>query len=175
MDPISLNRKSRPIEEGLHRVRIIQIDQKTSKGAGLPYLSMQYTVEEPSGDSGKALFDNMSLSEKARFRLDPFLDAVKAPEEGSIDPGKFVGAVIWVTVEHEEYEGRIQARVKNFYSEEAVRAIPSLVERFEELNSESLGGVSDFWTELDEDDDDEGGLPDEFGDDDFEESVEEAA
>lgn len=169
MDPVNLSRKSRPPCEGLHRARIIQIDQKTSKGAGLPYLSIQYSIEEPGEDGGKAVFDNMSLSEKARFRFDPFLDAVGAPEEGTMDPGKFVGQVIWITVKHEEYNNRLQPRIDNFYSEEAVRATPSLIERFNELNTESLGGVTDFWTEPDDTD---GGLPDEFGDADGDEDEE---
>jgi hypothetical protein len=51
-----------------------------------------------------------SLSKKARFKLDEFLDAIEAPKKGSMVIDDTVGKLLRVTVVHEEFNGRIIAK-----------------------------------------------------------------
>lgn len=92
---------------GVHLVRVANFD--TGQGQSGPYI--KYTLEIQEGPfQGRWLWLYLSLSEKARFKLNEFLDAVEAPKKGTSHPEDFVGAVFRVMVEHEEYNGRKQAK-----------------------------------------------------------------
>lgn len=93
MATITLTRK---IEPGIKRLKILSIDEKFGP-SGYTYLTMQ--MEITRGPEKTLTFaERLSLSPQARFRVNQFLDAIAAPDSGSVDSGSFVGKYLWATV-----------------------------------------------------------------------------
>jgi hypothetical protein len=71
-------------------------------------------VEGPQ--KGRAVWDTCWLSEKAMWRIKKVLSALQYPiPEGEFDlnPADLIGRRMFVAVEHEEYDGKVRAVVKN--------------------------------------------------------------
>lgn len=54
----------------------------------------------PEAENG-IVEDLLSLSDKARFRMDPFLDAIQAPESGKAKRSQLPGKTFWATTKRE--------------------------------------------------------------------------
>lgn len=74
----------------------------------------QYPVDFTEGDpDGTTLRFYVSMANKAqsRFALKNFLQAIQAPMGREIDVSQWLGLEAMVKIEHEEYEGRMMARI----------------------------------------------------------------
>lgn len=106
-----------PLDAGKYQLRISECVEATSS-TGNPMLKVTYDVI--ATDDGEAvpgnrkLWDNMSLQEKALFRLKDLLDACGYDTSGGLDfdPADLVGMEIMAQVIQEEYNGDIKNRVK---------------------------------------------------------------
>ena len=99
-----------PIAIGVHLCEVVEVVCKDGKED--PYLSWKMNVNNPQDpDDGKALWHNTSLGAKSKWSRDLWLDAIGAPTEGRMAISNFVGSMVKIRVEHEEYQGKIQARV----------------------------------------------------------------
>ena len=99
------------ITEGLHYFRLTAVSEKS--GPKGPYYEFICTVEERSDFLGETLLLRLSLSSNARWKVDEFLDAVQAPEQGKGTFQQFVGQMIRGKVVHGEFDGRPKAEIAN--------------------------------------------------------------
>lgn len=105
------------LADGVYRARIESVEQK--QGAKGPYLSFVYNIVTPDGrPTDTKIWDNISLAEKARFKVDQFLDALEAGTEGSVGLGWFKGKSLWVTVTNETYQQQLKNRIGSYITPE---------------------------------------------------------
>lgn len=101
-------------EEGVHTVKLVQIDEGTSQ-AGDDMLKA--TFEVIKGESkGARVFDNFVLTDKALWKFKMCLSAmgVKCDGKIAVDLDKLIGKTVNVEVGHEEYNGQKRARILDY-------------------------------------------------------------
>lgn len=102
------------LPEGDYQVRIEKVEERTSQ-RGNDVLNFTLIVLDASGrPTTRRIFDNITLTDSARWRLDAMLDALAAPEDGTVSPGWFRGKTMWVRIGEEEYNGETRNRIKRF-------------------------------------------------------------
>lgn len=136
--------------EGEHTAKIVSAEVKQSQG-GNDMVVVCFEVTK-GDDKGSRVYENYPLIDTALWKLKGLLQAIgmKADGKVQIDLDKLVGKVVTIVVKHEEYEGKIRAKI-------------------DEVRKFSVAASDD---EDDEDEDDD--LDDEAGDEDDEEEEEEA-
>lgn len=103
----SFNRAS----EGEHVCKVSSADVKQSQG-GNDMIVVAFEVTK-GDDKGARVYENYPLVDNALWKLKGLLQAIgmKADGKVSLDLDKLVGKVLTVIVKHEEYDGKIRARV----------------------------------------------------------------
>lgn len=101
-----------PMSVGQHRVKA-QF-RGLGQGAAGPYLRMRFECIEEGPEEGFEATDNLSLSTKAKFKMDAFLDAIGAPRTGKIKASSFDGKELIISVEMDEYNGNVRAKVASY-------------------------------------------------------------
>lgn len=106
-------------EEGKHTVRVKEVEDKRSQNGNDMY-SFKYEVVNGIS-AGATLYDNCVITEKALWKLKSVLSALGVKADGKIvvDSDKLVGKTCIVSVNHEEYNGRTQARVGDYFKIQA--------------------------------------------------------
>ena len=100
--------------EGQHMAKIVEVQENTTP-AGDDMLTMVFEVIK--GDSkGAKVFDNFVLTDKALWKLKQLLQVVGVKCDGKIalDLDKLVGKVCDIAVYHEEYNGKMKARIDEY-------------------------------------------------------------
>lgn len=98
-----------PMSVGQHRVKA-QF-RGVGQGAAGPYLRMRFECIDEGPEEGYEANDNLSLSKKAKFKMDAFLDAIGAPRTGKLNASELDGKELTVTVDMDEYGGTVRAKV----------------------------------------------------------------
>jgi hypothetical protein len=126
---IPTNRPSR-IKPGIYQVRVKEVNAEGVGPSGYPTIKLVYDILLSNGKpSGRELRDNLSLSPKALFRVDSFMDAAGVEEGEDMEPRQLKGLGLWVRVEDQVYQGAKQAKVTAYLTESAMQNItPSSVE-----------------------------------------------
>lgn len=110
MSGIDLKRTSGLPTQGVHLCKITRAEEKASNSSGDPQWVVEFTVQDAGEDQGKAFVDFYPLSQAARFKLDPLLDAIKAAKNGRMEAPELVGKTLRVGVQHAKFEGRTTAK-----------------------------------------------------------------
>ena len=99
--------------EGLHTVKIATAEVKQSQG-GNDMIVIAFEVTK-GVDKGARVYENFPLVDKALWKLKGLLQAIgmKADGKVSVDLDKLIGKVCNINVQHEEYDGKIRARVES--------------------------------------------------------------
>lgn len=100
--------------EGQHTAKIVEVQENTTQ-AGDDMLTMAFEVIR--GDSkGARVYDNFVLTDKALWKLKQLLQVVGVKCDGKIalDLDKLVGKVCDIAVYHEEYNGKLKARIDEY-------------------------------------------------------------
>lgn len=100
--------------EGQHTAKITEVQENTTQ-AGDDMLTMVFEVIK--GDSkGAKVFDNFVLTDKALWKLKQLLQVIGIKCDGRIalDLDKLVGRVCDIAVYHEEYNGKMKARIDEY-------------------------------------------------------------
>lgn len=103
------------LPEGDYRLKVADISQE--EGANADYLKWKWEVTEGKF-KGKNIYDNTSLAPQALWRLANLLTTlgIDVPKgELDLDFDEIIGLEVQGMVEHEDYEGRPQARLSDFY------------------------------------------------------------
>lgn len=113
---ISLGRTGGIIPDGVYKARITELELKD--GAKAQYIALKLKIDGRSS----TVFDNVTLAENARFRLEPFLDAIGAPTKGNLT---FTGLaklarnkLVFVKLTNEEYNGNLKNKVDSYLTAE---------------------------------------------------------
>lgn len=101
--PFSLKRENKDLPEGVHAFVITDVQEKVG-GSGFPYIALTLECTENAEWQGKKVWTNISLSPQARFKVDEFLDAVGAPENGNATAMDFVGKSFKARIVMESYD-----------------------------------------------------------------------
>lgn len=99
--------------EGEHLCKIVTVDEKQSQG-GNNMIVVAFEVIKGE-DKSSRVFENYPLVETALWKLKGLLQAIGMKADGKVqlDLDKLVGKTCIVNVTHEEYEGKIRARVES--------------------------------------------------------------
>jgi len=101
-DVESSNRE--PIDPGTYDATISNIVEKVGSNSGKPYLSLELTiVDEPF--AGRKVFDNVSLAEKALWKLKQLSEATEVEIDDEFDTEDFLGSEVSIVVDIEQSKG----------------------------------------------------------------------
>lgn len=109
MTAVNAERKNSVVSEGVHTFKVTKSEEKISQQSGAPYWNFTCSCTDEGPDKGTNAFLIISLQEQARFKMDQFLDAINAPESGSIDHTHCVGKTFKAEIVWETYNGSIKA------------------------------------------------------------------
>lgn len=104
------------VKEGEYLVKVAEVTEEDGDKA--PYLKWKFEIGEGKFE-GSALYYITSLSEKSLWNLKSLLEAlnVELPEDAvDLDLSEMVDLELMVTVEHDTYEGKKQARIVDFWA-----------------------------------------------------------
>lgn len=97
--------------EGEHTAKIVSAEVKQSQGGNdMVVVCFEVTKGE---DKGARVYENYPLIDTALWKLKGLLQAIgmKADGKVQIDLDKLVGKVVTIVVKHEEYEGKVRAKI----------------------------------------------------------------
>lgn len=99
--------------EGKHVCKIVSADEKQSQG-GNDMIVVAFEVIK-GDDKSARVYENYPLIDTALWKLKGLLQAIGMKADGKVqlDLDKLIGKTCEVNVIHEEYEGRIRARVES--------------------------------------------------------------
>lgn len=101
------------VAPGMHYARLLEVVEK--QGPKGEYWQYTLTVEEEGRDNGKELAYRVSLSPSARWKVNEFLDAVGAPQEGTTKPDTYLGTMVKVHVVEGSYEDRTRSEIDGIF------------------------------------------------------------
>jgi len=100
------------VPEGTYAVIVTDAEEKTSS-KGTPGIGLDLEITEGS-EKGRAVWDTAWVTEKAMWRVKKVLSALKyeIPEgEFDLNTADLIGRRMFVSVEHEKYDGKMRTRV----------------------------------------------------------------
>lgn len=99
--------------EGIHAVKIATAEVKQSQG-GNDMIVVAFEVTKGT-DKGARVYENYVLTDTSLWKLKGLLQAIGMKADGKIqlDVDKLIGKVCQINVQHEEYDGKLRARVES--------------------------------------------------------------
>jgi Protein of unknown function (DUF669) len=159
--------RSAHLPEGDYTAKVKEAKLGKSSEKETPGILMTWIITGPKKYKGKTIRDSLWLSDKALWRVRQTLEALGVPvpsKKVKVDPRKMVGKEAAITLEDEEYEGKVRSRVTDCF-------LLSEYEELQEDTDEELDEDEDEEEDEDEDTDDDDDDEDE-DDDDEEEEIE---
>lgn len=149
-------------DEGSHEAVIEQVEMRYGKNSGAPYLNWQFRILDGDYANFK-VWMMTSLSPAALFRVKAVAEALgfEGGMELEVDEDSnmviyppFEGTAVTIEIEHQSYQGRDQARVKDILDYHTTHHL------------EGVFDDDDEWADVDDDDDvDDDELVEEYLDD----------
>jgi hypothetical protein len=143
--------RSSHVPEGDYAVKVKDAKLDKSSDKETPGIFVTYVITEPKKYKGKTLRDRLWLSDKALWRIRQTWEAlgVQVPSKKvKLDPKKIVGKTCAVTVEDEEYEGKVRSNVVDTF-------LLSEYEELQESDDEELDEDEEVEDDEEEEEDDE--------------------
>lgn len=106
---ISVDRGPGILPEGTHRFLIQNVEVRP--GREDPYLNVTCIVDEGSEFDGQMVWHIVSLGKKSQWKRDEFMDAVGAPDSGTVKPQWFEGHRFMGVIAHEVYDSKPRPRI----------------------------------------------------------------
>ena len=103
------------VPEGIYSIRVDKVESKNSKSSGKPMIAIETSVTDGEF-MGRMLFINLSLDEKALWKVKDFYTAcgVGWADDG-FETDDLIGAELKAQVETELYENKMTNRVTDFF------------------------------------------------------------
>ena len=98
--------------EGVHSAKVTKIDEVTFQGGNFGF---KITFEITAGaGKGARVIENYPFVDTAMWKLKAFFEAcgIRANGRISVDIDKLIGKAVEITVNHEEYNGQLRARIQ---------------------------------------------------------------
>ena len=142
--------------EGVHTAKITKIEETTFQGGNSGF---KVTFEITAGvGKGCRVIENYPLVDTAMWKLKAFFEAcgLKANGRIQVDMDKLIGKTVEITVNHEEYNGSLRARIQevNKYNVKA-KAKNEDIDDDDEDDEEDNEPADDADDEDDEDEEEE--------------------
>lgn len=102
------------VAPGTYAVIVTDAEERTAS-TGTQGVALDLEISEGS-DKGRGLWDTCWVTEKAMWRVKKMLAALQFPipeGEFDLDPSELIGRRMFVTVDHEEYDGKTRVRVQD--------------------------------------------------------------
>lgn len=100
------------VQPGVYSVIVTDAEERTAS-TGRPGIGLDLEITEGS-NKGRAVWDTCWLSEKAMWRMKKMLSALQyeiPAGEFDLNCADLIGRRMFVTVDHEEYDGKTKVRV----------------------------------------------------------------
>jgi len=107
-----------PIPPGDYAVKVMDVSNEISASKGNPYLKWELEVISPEC-KGRKLWHNTVLTPAALWNLRKTLEALgmEIPDSSyDLNIRELINGVMGVTVEHEEYQGKMKAKVADVFA-----------------------------------------------------------
>ena len=101
-------------KEGVHLLRVEEVEEKTSQNSGNDYLNIRYSVLKNGQPFGPSVWDIIVLNEASEWRLNQLFDALDAPENLDIDMSWFKGRQTYARLVIDEYNDEVRNKVKAY-------------------------------------------------------------
>lgn len=97
--------------EGTHVAKVVEMEEATFQSGNTGF-KVAFEIVKGAG-KGARVYDNFPLAENSLWKLKSLLEAVKIKCDGRImlDTDKVVGKTLEIDVYHEEYDGKMRARL----------------------------------------------------------------
>ena len=120
------------LPKGVYRMVIEAVDTKPGP-SGHDYFNFRLRPIVNGQKHGQAIWDKISLSPEARFRIENFSDALGIPDtDEDVDEKDLVGKSFWASVSTREYNGTYSNEIKQYLT-------PETAERLLEKQAEEGG------------------------------------
>jgi hypothetical protein len=140
------------VPEGDYLAKPVNAELRKSEKSGSRYLSWRFQVIEPKKFKGKTLYDRTSLKPDALWNLRNLIHAAigknVAGKVLNLDPEVVYGKPLMITVEDDEYEGKIRSQIVDYQPK-------SKYEEADEDDEEDEDEEADEEEEEEEDEEDE--------------------
>lgn len=103
-----------PVSEGIHIFTVIEAEETTSSSQN-PMWVFTLACQTPT-EAGKEVRLFLPLTQNMRWKLELFLDAMRAPGSGTVTADRFVGRQMRASIKHEDYQGRPQAQINEMFA-----------------------------------------------------------
>lgn len=130
----------KPIPEGKHRIRIKSADKAVSK-SGNDMLALQFEVSGYNSTIYHYIVFMQDRPEITNRMLTQFFDSFKDIPDGEFNTDKWVGKVGACQIKHEEYNGKITARLHYFIKADKQADLPPWKEPESKENSAPIVDV----------------------------------
>lgn len=102
---INTNRTARggSVTPGKYRVVVERIEERA--GTNAPYINVTMRVLVPEEFADALIYATLPMTDRARWKLEQFLDAVGAPEAANYDLEEVIGTTLTVVVAEQKYHG----------------------------------------------------------------------
>jgi len=114
------------VPEGDYLAKPVNAELRKSEKSGSRYISWRFQVVEPKKFKGKTLYDRTSLKPDALWNLRNLIHAAIgrniAGKILNFDPEAIYGKVLTITVEDDEYEGKIRSQIVDYQPKKAYGA-----------------------------------------------------
>lgn len=145
------------VKPGIYKIRIDEVDDSSNGPSGFLNIKMNCSILSSSGKpTGRTTWTNLSMSPKARFKIDKFLDAINAPEEGKVSPKSFKGKTLWVRIEKgKNNRGETVSQITDYLTDLEMESIQATEVPDVEYSEENYSAPKEFSPSASLDDDDE--------------------
>lgn len=98
--------------EGVHSAKVTKIDEVTFQGGNVGF-KIAFEITAGAG-KGARVIENYPFVDAAMWKLKAFFEAcgIRANGRISVDIDKLIGKAVEITVNHEEYNGQLRARIQ---------------------------------------------------------------
>ena len=114
------------VPEGDYLAKPVKAELRKSEKSGSRYISWRFQIVEPKKYKGKTLYDRTSLKPDALWNLRNLIfSAVGKNIAGSVlnfDPEVIYGKTLMVTVEDDEYEGKVRSQIVDYQPKKKYKA-----------------------------------------------------
>ena len=137
------------VPEGDYLAKPVNAELRKSEKSGGRYLSWRFQIIEPKKFKGKTLYDRTSLKPDALWNLRNLINAALgknvAGKVVNFDPEVAYGKTVMITVEDDEYEGKIRSQIVDYQPKD----------KFEEGDGEEEDDDEEEYDEEEEEEDEE--------------------
>ena len=108
-----LDKESAGLPEGVYQFQITDAETTESQ-AGNPMVKLKLAVVNDPQYNGRVVFDNLVIMASMARRLKAFADAAGMDVRMGVDVEAMQGKIVWAEVQHEEYMGEMNAKIKKY-------------------------------------------------------------